>query len=58
MDLHLTNEQAEWLKKHLDSLLEEAHWGRAKLDKDHKEHAYTIYSKINKELTINKWVNE
>jgi hypothetical protein len=48
VDLKLTEEQAKWLRKHLDDLLDDAHWGRGVLrgDGDAKEHAQTIHDKI------------
>lgn len=55
MDIHLTNEQARWLEKHLDVLLDDAHWGYLKMDSDQKEHAQTIQNKIRKELDSKKW---
>lgn len=55
--LNLTSEQAEWLKEHLNDLLDDAHWGRGVLsgDGDEKEHAQTIHDKIEKELNDKKW---
>lgn len=50
VEIKLTDEQAKWLREHLDSLLDDAHWGRGVLrgDGDAKEHAQTIHDKIEK----------
>ena len=50
VELKLTDEQAKWLREHLDSLLDDAHWGRGVLHKneDAEEHAQTIHDKIEK----------
>lgn len=55
--LRLTDEQAEWLKELLDSMLDDAHWQRGRLhkDEDAQEHAQTIHDKIEKELKDKKW---
>ena len=55
--ISMTKEQADWLKAHLDSLLDDAHWGRGHLHKneDAQEHAQTIYDKIEKELKAESW---
>ena len=55
--IKLTEEQAKWLKEHLDSLLDDAHWGRGYLHKkeDAQEHAQTIHDKIEAELKSKEW---
>lgn len=57
IELKLTGEQAKWLQEHLDSLLDDAHWGRGVLrgEGDAKEHAQTIHDKIKNEIESNSW---
>lgn len=57
IELKLTSEQAKWLREHLDSLLDDAHWGRGCLkgDGDSKEHAQTIHDKIKTEIESHSW---
>lgn len=54
VDLHLTNEQAEWLQRRLKAILDDGHWN-CRLAPDHKEHCETILNKINKELKKDSW---
>jgi hypothetical protein len=57
VEIKMTKEQAEWLKEHLNELLDDAHWGRGVLrgDGDEKEHAQTIHDKIKTELEAHSW---
>ena len=57
VDLRMTDEQAKWLREHLDSLLDDAHWGRGVLkgESDAKEHAQTIHDKIKAVEESRKW---
>jgi len=57
VELKLTDEQAKWLREHLDGLLDDAHWQRGVLhrDEDAKEHAQTIHDKIKKEQESKSW---
>lgn len=55
--IKLTEEQAKWLKEHLDSLIDDAYWGRGQLHKNEEaqEHAQTIHDKLEKELKSKSW---
>jgi len=57
VELKLTDEQAAWLRKHLDDLLDDAHWQRGVLrkDGDAREHAQTIHDKIKKDQESKSW---
>lgn len=57
VDLKLTDEQAKWLREHLDGLLDDAHWGRGLLRRndDAMEHVQTIHDKIKKVEDERKW---
>lgn len=57
IEIKMTKEQAEWLAEHLDSLLDDAHWGRGVLrgGGDAKEHAQTIHDKIKGEIEARSW---
>lgn len=60
VELKLTDEQAEWLREHLDDLLDDAHWGRGVLRNkgDSHEHAQTIHDKLKKSLEEGRWPKE
>lgn len=57
VEIKLTEEQAKWLREHLDSLLDDAHWGRGVLrgGGDKAEHAQTIHDKLAKVEDERKW---
>lgn len=50
--LVLTNEQARWLSKHLDGLMDDWHWNsHSRPDADTREHVDTIKRKIDNDLS-------
>lgn len=57
VELRMTDEQATWLRKHLDNLLDDAHWQRGVLhkDEDSREHAQTLHDKIKTAQDEKSW---
>lgn len=55
MDLHLTNEQAEWLKEHLGHLISDVRWGMRNYSADALEHCETIFRKISENIKKESW---
>lgn len=53
IQIMLTNEQARWLSEHLDSLMEDWHWGRNRPSADIQEHVSTIKSKVDNQRRRN-----
>lgn len=52
----LTNEQARWLSKHIDSMQEDWHWNpRNRPSTDDMEHAATIKRKVDADLSHGGW---
>jgi protease II len=56
IDISLTDEQAKWLKDHLDMQIVRAHYmEEGSLRDDNLEHAQTIHDKIMKEVKSRSW---
>lgn len=57
VNLQLTDEQAKWLSKHIETLESDWHWNndsRSK-DPDDMEHARTIKQKTDAQLRLQTW---
>jgi hypothetical protein len=55
VDLKLTDEQAKWLRAHLDTVIINNQWKEPPVSGDETEHANTIRDKIKKVLEAGKW---
>jgi hypothetical protein len=56
INIALTDEQAKWLKEHLDVELLNAHYMQEGTFRgDALEHAQTVHDKIEKELKSKEW---
>lgn len=55
--ISLTNEEAAWLRKQMNKVLDDAHWGNHGHypDEDSVRHARDIFKQLDKEITAMEW---